>query len=142
MNDIINAWKGWRLEFEQEYGSDMDGVTEYTSYSEFDWTQDLAEILQSGVMGWMNGKVGINKYSSIYIEEASVDSLKVHFTCGYEVELTRENPGYTYSYCFGHGDYRERISLVPPGEKRRMIEKYSDGEVHCRMRCEISFRQK
>lgn len=122
MENIIKSWKGWRIEFEQEYGSDCDGACKYSSYSTFDWTIDLAEIIQTNMMGWLTFKN--SGYDGIYLEEVSTDVLKVHFTCGYAIELTKEKPSYGYSFRFGHGDYRNTLRLIAPGKKADKIAKY------------------
>ncbi len=126
MEEVIKAWTGWRLEFEQEYGSDMDGATEYRSYSTFDWTTDLGEIIRTNKMKWVNYKHGPREYSQTYIEEATVNEIKVHFTCGYAITLTKKKLSYQFNYCFGHGDYRDRIALIPPGVKDKEIAKYEN----------------
>ncbi len=131
MKDIIKAWKGWRLEFEQEYGSDMDGATEYSSHSTFDWSIDLAEIIETNMMGWMKGT--IMGCDDIYLEEVSAEQLKIHFTCGYAVTLSHAIPSYGYNFTFGRGDYSNYVRLLPPWEKREEISKFK--EVHCRRKC-------
>ncbi len=131
MEEIINAWRGWRLEFEQEYGSDMDGAAEYSSYSTFDWSIDLAEIIETNMMGWLTGKIG--RYDSIYLIEATTESLKLHFTCGCPIEISHAKPSYGYSYAYGHGSYYDSIRLLAPWEKKEEIARY--GEVRLRRKC-------
>ncbi len=136
IEEIKKAWKGWRLEFEQEYGSDMDGAAEYSSYSEFDWTIDLAEIIETQMMGWLKGNVGrVGEYEEIYIEEISAEEIKVHFTCGYGITLSVTKPGYSYNYSFGHSDYTNAIRLIAPGIKHDTIARFSDNGIHCRRKC-------
>ncbi len=136
---IINAWKGWRLEFSQRYGSDCDGATEYSSYTSYDWSTDLADIISRNMMGWLTGKV--EKYSQVYLEEASVDELKVHFTCGYAITLTKEKPSYGYNFAFGHGDYRNSIRLVSPwDEAQKKIANYN--EIWIEYKCLMSLKPK
>ncbi len=136
MDNIIKAWKGWRLEFEEEYGSDMDGATEYSSYSTFDWTIDLAEIIETNMMGWLTFK--LSGYDNIYLEEVTEESIKVHFTTGYAITLSHAKPSYRYSYQFGHGDYTHTIRLLTPWEKQDEIAKYK--EVYCRRKCLLKLK--
>ncbi len=130
MEKIINAWRGWRLEFEEECGGDCDGATEYSTFSEFEWTIDLAEIIKNNnKMLWLPERVGgIRDRYKVYIEEATDDELKVHCTGGYAVTLTKEKPSYEYRFCFGHHDYCQVIRLLAPGVKAekiaRLEEKY------------------
>ncbi len=120
MKEIIESWKGWRLEFEQEYGSDMDGAAEYSSYSEFDQSkEDIAELVskhgkKTGI-SWI--KYCNSGYSQIYLEDITPDEIKVHFTDTCTHTLTKEKRSWSYSYAFGHGDYRHTIRLLAPGEK-------------------------
>ncbi len=142
MKDIIKVWKGYRLEFEQEYGSDMDGACEYSSFSTFDWSIDIAEIIETNMMGWVNGKVGVNEYSKIYLEEATAEKLKVHFTCGYAIELSWEKKEYSYNYCFGRGNYTDRIRIVASWEKKDELAEYEGEEIHCRRKCLVKLKPK
>ncbi len=137
---IINSWKGWRLEFEQIYGSDCDGATEYETYSTFDWTMDLADIIRENMMGWLTGKHSHREYSKTYLVEVSVNKLKVHFTTGYEITLSKESPEYVSRYCFGRSDYEDIIRLLPPGTKAAEISRYN--EVHCRYKCLVNLKPK
>ncbi len=140
MKEIIDSWKGWRIEFEQWYGSDCDGACEYSGYSTFDWSIDLAEIIESNMMGWLTGKHSGREYSRTYLLEATVDELKINFTCGYGISLSKNNPSYGYSYSFGRGDYRDVISLIPPGAKEDKISQYET--VCCRHKCLLNLRPK
>ncbi len=126
--EIINAWRGWRLEFECEYGSDCDGVTEYETFSSFDWTVDLAEIMEEGKMKWLRYNHLPRQYSSTSIEGATTHELKVHFGCGYAVEINKEKRSYSYNYSFGHGDYRDTIRLIAPGKKAKEISEAEKGK--------------
>ncbi len=124
MEEIINAWKGWRLEFEEWYGSDCDGACDYSSHSTFDWTTKLEDIIDTGLMGWYTNKN--SKYHLIYIEDIDTEKIKVHFTSGYAVELTKKKPEYSYNYSYGRGDYGHYIRLVPPGEREKEIAGYDE----------------
>ncbi len=122
MEKIIDAWKGWRLEFEEEYGGDCDGACEYSTYSSFDWTTDLEEIIETGRMGWYTNLN--SKYYQIYIEDINELEIKVHFTCGYTIELSKDKPEFDYRYSYGRGDYCHSLRLLPPGEKTEKLAQW------------------
>ncbi len=124
MENVINSWKGWRLEFEESYGSDCDGACEYSTYSTFDWTTKLEDIIDTGLMGWYTNKNG--KYHEIYIEDIDAEKIRIHFTCGYDVTLSKAKPKYNYSFCYGRGDYEHIIRLVSPGAKEKEISAYGE----------------
>ncbi len=126
MEKTINTWKGWRLEFEQEYGSDMDGAAEYSSYSEFDWSaEDIATIISKGYssgFSWI--RYCNSRYSEIYIEKATAEEIHIHFTDTCTHCLTKEKREWGYGFAFGHGTYHDTIRLLPPGEKEEETAKY------------------
>ncbi len=129
MEEIIKAWKGWRIEFAQWYGSDWDGAAEYSSYTSYDWSEDdIATLLARHPKGkefpWL--RYIHRGYSYIYIVSATADEIQIHFTDSCTHSLSKEKDSYSYNYCFGHGNYRNTLRLLPPGIKQAEIKKYEN----------------
>ncbi len=125
MEELIKAWDGWRFEFECTYGSDHDGVTEYKTYTSYDWsyTLDLSIINKKDgkyPLRWLKYNGLPRQYNGIYITDITPDAVKVFFSC-YEIELTKEKRSYDFRYAFGHGDYHDVLRLLAPGEKEEQI---------------------
>ncbi len=129
MDELIKAWKGWRIEIEQVYGSDHDGVTDYSEFSTYDWSVDISEIIKEQCMGWLTGDADM-KYSQIYIEDITPEKMSIHFTCGYAIDLSWQRMSYGYHYSFGRGDYTDKISIVPEHKVQKKIAKYEGQKVH------------
>ncbi len=126
MEELIKAWKGWRLEFACTYGSDMDGATEYSSYTTYDWSADLGDIIANSKDGkfaanWITCNGLPRQYSGMAITAITPEKVTFYFYY-YDIELTKEKPSYGTKYCYGHGDYHDVIRLLPPGEKEEQIK--------------------
>ncbi len=122
------------MEFAETVGGDGDGVTEYSTISFYDWTVDLADIIEKQRMGWLTYKLlSMNAHSRTYIEEITTKGMKVHFTCGYAIELSWERMSYSYKFSFGHSDYTHTLRLVPTYEVKDKIAQYT--EIHWDVSC-------